>query len=119
MKSKQYQKIEITIPSGHTHYNIQEQLRSDYKYATGLFFVSDRSMTGVKCGVKIDGNEILPVGSMLNLFRWTSQVSRNEALWDFSDDKIVSNEKTIDFHFDLDDSFDDDVTITAMVLLKN
>ena len=120
MNSKQYQRIDITIPSGVTHYNVQEQLRSDYKYATGLFFFCDKPLTGVTCGVKIDGNEILPIGSELDLFRWTNQISRNEALWDFSDDRIESSQKTIDIHLDIPEGgYYAEVRLTLMVLLKN
>lgn len=119
MKSKQYQRIECVIPSGQNHVNIKEQLRPDYKYATGLFFFSDRSTAGITCGLKIDGNEILPIGSEVSLFKWSEGISRNDALWDFSDDKIESAEKTIDIHFDLDYEPSQDTPIYLMVLLKN
>lgn len=118
MKSKQYQKIDIVIPAGESHHNVQEQLRSDYRYATGLFFVCDKPLTGVSCGLKIDGNEILPLGSEVKLFRWNENISRNEALWDFSDDRIESAEKTLNIHFDIDNPTGE-LKMSLMVLLKN
>lgn len=119
MKAKQYQKIDITIPSGQGHFSVQEQLRTDYKYATGLFFVCERPLTGITCGIKIDGNEVLPLGSDAKLFRWNENISRNEALWDFSDDMILSSEKTIDIHFDMETPLNYDFNLSIMVLLKN
>lgn len=119
MKSKQYQIIEITIPSGSANAHIKDQLRPDYKYATGLFFHSDKSLAGMRCGIKIDGIEILPNGSIADLFRWTDGVSRNDALWDFTDDRIESSEKSIDINIEMQNSLSYDLTFNLMVLLKN
>lgn len=119
MKSKQYQRIDMTIPSGESLVFIKEQLRPDYKYATGLFFFSDKPLTGITCQLKIDNVEILPQGSDLSLFRWTDGISRNEALWDFSEDMILGAEKTIEILFDTNGGTTQNIDLSLMVLLKN
>ena len=96
MNTKQYQKFTFEDIDAKSSKTFSFQIRTGYTFSTGLFFYSTLSMEKVKVSVKIDGNEILPVGTDMNLFRWTEGISRSEALWDFSKERIQCEGKRIE-----------------------
>ncbi len=125
MNRKQYQKFTFdTIPAkvgdvnGTKTYSIQ--IRNGYVYATGLFFYCVNSIANLLVSVKIDGNEILPVGTDATLFRWTEGISRHEALWDFSKEAIKCEGKRIEITFENTSnvSFDGEM-LDLYLLLQN
>lgn len=125
MNTKQYQKFTFdTIPAavngvnGTKTYSIQ--IRNGYKYATGLFFYCVNSIANLLVSIKIDGNEILPVGSDATIFRWTEGISRHEALWDFSKEAIKCEGKRIEITFENEGltSFDGE-QLDLYLLLEN
>lgn len=126
MNTKTYQKItNITVPAGQTVgsqfisgvLSMKDTLRSDFEFATGIFFYSEQSISSITCGVKIDGNEILPQGTDATLFRWTEGISREEALWKFYEERQKSSSKTIELNFSNNSS--SSITLEVYVLLEN
>lgn len=130
MNRKQYQKFTFdTIPAatlsqdgeiipGSKTYSLQ--IRNGYTYATGLFFYCVNSIANLLVSIKIDGNEILPVGTDATLFRWTEGISRHEALWDFAKEGIKCEGKRIEITFKnmVQADFDGEM-LDLYVLLEN
>lgn len=125
MNTKQYQKFTFdTIPAATASQNGSKtyslQIRNGYTFATGLFFYCVNSIANLLVSLKIDGNEILPVGTDATLFRWTEGISRHEALWDFSKEAIKCAGKRIEITFEnkAQTTFDGS-TLDLYLLLEN
>lgn len=121
MNTKQYQKFNFdTIVQG-SNKTYSLQFRNGYTYATGLFFYcATSSLAGLNVSLKIDGIEILPVGTDMSLFRWMPGISRHEALWDFSKEAIKCEGKRIEIIIENNGDADfDGEELDLYVLLEN
>lgn len=119
MITKTYQKIKIAVPA-QTKKTISERLKNDYKYATGFFFYdssfgyySDQALFSLKIG----GNEIIPADSDVSLFCFNGQFSRNETLWDFTEERVAAASSLLEC--EIENKADQDLELTLYVLLKN
>lgn len=106
MNTKKYQKIDVDIPylekgkeTGEKTVSVSQLLDSSHKYATGLFFYSKGKVDGITVSLKIDGREILPLGTDLPLFCYKDGLSRNELLWKFYTEGIESANKRLEATF--------------------
>lgn len=127
MNSKQYQKFTFDeipaaqILSDGTKINGTKtysfQIRNGYTFATGLFLYCVNSIVNLLVSIKIDGNEILPVGTDATIFRWTEGISRNEALWDFSKEAIKCEGKRVEITFENESTSDFDGEMLDLYLL--
>ncbi len=100
MNTKQYQKIDVSVGANET-VSIRQMLKSNYTHATGLFFyMNSGDFDGITCSLRIDGNEILPNGTDVELFAWDWGLSRNDVLWKFYSENVESANKYLEATFE-------------------
>lgn len=99
MRQKQYQRFDYEVPANGT-LSLTSRTRNDYKFVTGLFFFSHSSLADVKVQLRIDGQEVLPTGTDLELFAWNDSISRNQALWDLYNEEIKASDSPVEIEID-------------------
>ena len=99
MRNKQYQRFDYDVPANGT-LSLVSRTRNDFKFVTGLFFFSHSSLADVKVQLRIDGQEVLPTGTDLELFAWNDAISRNEALWDLYNEEIKASDSPGEIEID-------------------
>ena len=95
MKNKQYQRFDYEVPANGT-LSLTSRTRNDFNFVTGLFFFSHSSLADVKVQLRIDGQEVLPVGTDIELFAWNDSISRNQALWDMYEEGIKAADSPVE-----------------------
>lgn len=121
MNTKTYQKIKINVPAG-SKTTISERLKNEFKYAVGFFFYDpygDSRYYGTKFSLKIGGNEIIPADTDVALFAYNGAFSRNDTLWDFTDERIMAESSLLELEIDSTANNSEDHELTLYVLLKN
>lgn len=119
MVKRVYEKISVTAKAG-KRTSVQHRLRSDYQRASGLFFHVPTATSTIKtdnlyCSVRIANQEVVPDGTAVDMFLWQPGISRNEAMWDFSDGGIPANTSLFEAEFDNQQAYDIDVNIYVLV----
>lgn len=99
MRQKQYQRFDYEVPANGT-LSLTSRTRNDFNFVTGLFFFSHSSMADVKVQLRIDGQEVLPIGTDMEIFAWNDSISRNQALWDLYEEKIKAADSPVEIEID-------------------
>lgn len=99
MRQKQYQRFDYEVPASGT-LSLVSRTRNDFNFVTGLFFFSHSSLADVKVQLRIDGQEVLPVGTDMEIFAWNDSISRNQALWDLYEEYIKAADSPVEIEID-------------------
>jgi hypothetical protein len=121
MNTKTYQKIVVNVPAG-AKMTVSERLKNEFKYAVGFFFYDPNNnlgYAGSQFSLKIGGNEIIPAGTDASLFAFTGSFSRNETLWDFTDERVMAESSLLELEVDNTMNEYEDIELILYVLLKN